>query len=84
MNYRILGQQKMQLKSAGWLPTFFPRLNSMAAALNSVTRRAFEIDRHVRAFNASVLIACTASPFIFRLAARVSDSSKNTPNRLPF
>ena len=62
-NYRILEQQRVELKSAGWLPVQLRQLNSMGTVLHAVTKRAFEIDRYVRAFNASVLIACTASPF---------------------
>jgi glycosyltransferase involved in cell wall biosynthesis len=63
VNYRILRQQRIQLKSEGWLPERVPQLNLMAAVLRSVAMRALEISRHVRAFDASVVIACTASPF---------------------
>jgi glycosyltransferase involved in cell wall biosynthesis len=62
-NYRILGQQRIELRSEGWLADWVPRLNSTAAVLYSVATRAHEISRHIRAFKASVLIACTASPF---------------------
>ena len=63
VNYRILGQQGIELKNKGWLTDRLPHLNSMVGVLYSVAMRAREISQHARAFKASVLIACTASPF---------------------
>ncbi len=62
-NYRVLAQPRIRFKDAGWLANQLPHFNSMAALLHSVVARAHEISRHAQAFNASVLVACTASPF---------------------
>ena len=62
-NYRILRQRPLELRTTGRFKDWLPQFNSMAGAVFSVTNRAHEISQHARAFKASVLIACTASPF---------------------
>jgi glycosyltransferase involved in cell wall biosynthesis len=62
-NYRILRQRRIELKDKGLLTDRLPHLNSMVGVLHSVAMRAHEISQHAREFKASVLIACTASPF---------------------
>ncbi|MGA3308026.1 MAG: glycosyltransferase [Xanthobacteraceae bacterium] len=62
-NYRTLSQRHLQWRSNGWTNESVARLDRFAGVFHSVVQRAREISRHVADFNASVLIACTASPF---------------------
>jgi glycosyltransferase involved in cell wall biosynthesis len=62
-NYRILSQRHLQWRRKGWANERLVRIDVFAGVFHSVVRRAIEISRHVVAFDASVLVACTASPF---------------------
>jgi FkbM family methyltransferase len=71
-NYRILQPVRTMFRAGGWLENRAPRLNFLLGALCSLVRRIQEISRHVRAFNATALVACTASPFDLPACALVA------------
>src|SRR5262249_35635883 len=62
-NYRVLAQRRMAWQEHGWLKERLPKWNALAGLSASVFQRAREIARHLRLFDASILIGCSGDPY---------------------